>query len=138
MSEEIFRQKSLEKIKSPENLDDYIQVANPGVWLLLISVIILLAGAVVWGIFGHIDSAVDATVRAESGLLVCTVAEESVSSVQEGMTVSFGEYAAVINEIRREGESYVCSLSSGQSIPDGFYDGRIVIGSIKPLSFILN
>ena len=49
MSEEIFRKKSLDKVKSPENLDDYIQVSNPGVWLLLVSVIILLAGACVWG-----------------------------------------------------------------------------------------
>ena len=36
MNEEIFRKKSLDKVKSPENLDDYIRVSNPGVWLFIL------------------------------------------------------------------------------------------------------
>ena len=67
MNEEIFRKKSLDKVKSPESLDDYIRVANPGVWLLLISIIVLLAGACIWGFFGHIDSTVPAAVHVENG-----------------------------------------------------------------------
>ena len=38
----IFRKKSLERVQSPEQLNDYIKVANPGVWLVLIAVIIFL------------------------------------------------------------------------------------------------
>ena len=70
MNEEIFKKKSLDKVKSPESIDDYIRVSNPGVWLLLISVIVLLIGAVVWGIFGRIDSTVSASVRIENGTAV--------------------------------------------------------------------
>ena len=47
MSEEIFRKKNLDKIKSPENLNDYLRVSNPGVWMLLAAVIVLLIGAVI-------------------------------------------------------------------------------------------
>ncbi len=43
MQEKLFR----EKVKSPENLDDYIRISNPGVWLLLVSAIVLLIGACV-------------------------------------------------------------------------------------------
>ena len=46
MDNELFRKKSLEKVKSPENIDDFIRVSNPGVWLILISVIMLMVGAV--------------------------------------------------------------------------------------------
>ena len=139
MSEEIFRKKSLDKVKSPENLDDYIQVSNPGVWLLLLSVIVLLAGACVWGIFGHIDSTAETSVRVENGTIVCYVADEDISSVQEGMTVKLSGFEAVIMEIgQQEDMGYVCVLKSAQTIPDGFYEGKIVTKSIKPLSFILN
>ena len=138
-NEELFRKKSLDKVKSPENLDDYIQVSNPGVWLLLVSVIILLAGACVWGIFGHIDSTAETRVQVENGTAVCYVADEDIASVQEGMTVKLGGFEAVIMEIgHKEDIGYVCVLKSTQTIPNGFYDGKIVTKSIKPLSFILN
>ena len=55
MSEEIFREKSLEKINSPDDLHDYVKVANPGVWLVIVAVIVLLIGATVWGFFGRVQ-----------------------------------------------------------------------------------
>ena len=44
MSQPIFRQKSMEKISSPEQMNDYIRVSNPSVWMILAAVIVLLAG----------------------------------------------------------------------------------------------
>ena len=139
MSEEIFRQKSLDKVKSPENLDDYIRVSNPGVWLLLISVILLLAGACVWGIFGHIDDTVKANVHAENGEIVCYVSDDDIYSVKEGMVAQFDDYEAVVTKIEHNDEhGYVCTLQSEHKVQNGVYEGKIVIESIKPLSFILN
>ena len=34
MSDQIFRKKSLDRISSPEQLNDYIRVANPGIWMI--------------------------------------------------------------------------------------------------------
>ena len=53
-SEGVFREKSLERISEPEQLHDYIRVTSPGVWLVLIAVIVLLAGVLVWGVFGKL------------------------------------------------------------------------------------
>ena len=50
----IFRQKSLDRISSPEKLDDYVKVTTPSVWIALTAIILLLAGALVWGIFGEV------------------------------------------------------------------------------------
>ena len=139
MSEEIFRKKSLDKVKSPESLDDYIRVSNPGVWLLLISVIVLLIGAVVWGIFGHIDSTVPASVRIENGTAVCYVSEENMTSVKVGQTVKLEGCEAVIESVgNKTDDGYVCTLSNISGLADGFYEGKIIVESYKPLSFILN
>lgn len=139
MSEEIFRKKSLEKIKSPETLDDYIHVSNPGIWLLLVSIIVLLVGACIWGVLGRIDSTVPSVVHIDSDTAVCYVAVEDISAVREGMTVKFDDYQAVIAEIgSKESDGYVCILQVDGTVPSGIYDGNIVIKSIKPLSFVLN
>lgn len=139
MNEEIFRQKSLTRIKSPENLDDYIRVSNPSVWLLLITVIILLIGACVWGVYGRIDSTVRTSIYAENGIAVCYIADKDISSVKKGMTVSFNNLKAIIAEIgQKETKGYACSLQAEPSIPDGVYEGKIVTSSVKPLYFILN
>ena len=138
MKEDIFRKKSLDKVKSPENMDDYIQVANPGVWLLLISVLLLLAGAIIWGIFGHVDSTAATTVRVENGAAVCYIPDERVSSVQEGMTVQFGDGEAVISQVEMDGQDYVGILETDVSATDGIYEGKIVLQSVRPMSFIVN
>ena len=51
----IFRQKSIDKVSSPEKLDDYIRVTTPSVWVTLLAIVLLLVGAIIWGIFGEIE-----------------------------------------------------------------------------------
>ncbi|MBE5848062.1 MAG: hypothetical protein E7300_10340 [Lachnospiraceae bacterium] len=51
----IFREKSIERVSSPEQLDDYIRVTTPSVWLILFATIILIVGALVWGVLGRIE-----------------------------------------------------------------------------------
>ncbi|WP_026492478.1 hypothetical protein [Butyrivibrio sp. XPD2002] len=50
----IFREKSIERVSSPEQLNDYIQVTTPSIWIILLAVIVLLTGTLIWGIFGEI------------------------------------------------------------------------------------
>ena len=50
----IFRKKSIDKLSSPEKLDDYIRVTTPSIWVVLIAIVLLLVGAIVWGVFGEV------------------------------------------------------------------------------------
>ena len=50
----LFRKKSIDRVSSPEQLNDYIRVTKPSVWLVLIAVILLLIGMLIWGIFGSV------------------------------------------------------------------------------------
>ncbi len=51
----IFREKSMERVSSPEELNDYIRVTTPSVWIVLIALAVLLVGMLGWSIFGTVE-----------------------------------------------------------------------------------
>lgn len=53
---DLFRKKSLDSVSSPEQLNDYIRVTTPSVWLIMLGLILLLAGMIVWSVFGTVDA----------------------------------------------------------------------------------
>lgn len=59
----IFRNKSIDRVSSPEQLTDYIRVTTPAVWIILLAVTLLLAGTLIWGIFGEIRVNTDSGVK---------------------------------------------------------------------------
>ena len=50
----LFREKNIERMESPEKLTDYLSVTSPGVWLVMATIIVLLAGVCIWGVLGRI------------------------------------------------------------------------------------
>lgn len=139
MKEEIFRKKSLERIKSPDSLNEYIRVANPGVWLLLLGVIALLIGACVWGAYGHVDSTVPCLVRVDDGKAVCYVTDGNITSVTVGMPVKYaGQENAICDIGAKEDEGYACELEGVPAVSEGLYEGKVVVKRYRPMSFILN
>ena len=59
MKDSIFRKASLDRVSSPEQLNDYIRVARPSVWMILGAIVALLIGVIVWSIVGRIDGIQD-------------------------------------------------------------------------------
>lgn len=139
MNEKIFRAKSLERIKSPESLNDYVRVLNPGVWLLLGAVAVLLAGALVWSVFGRIENVVPTSVSVEDGEVVCYIGEKESKKVEEGQLLRIGELEGVIRSVGApENEECVCDVEMESPLPDGIYSAEIVTESVQPVRFILN
>ena len=52
----VFREKSLRRISSPEQMDEYIRVTTPSVWIALIALALLIAGFLIWSIFGTMET----------------------------------------------------------------------------------
>ena len=50
----IFRKKSLERVTSPEQLNDYIKVTTPSVWMIMFATLVLIVGTLFWAVFGRI------------------------------------------------------------------------------------
>jgi hypothetical protein len=54
----IFRQVALERLSSPEQLDQMMRVTNPMGWATLLALGLLLLAVIVWGIFGRVATSV--------------------------------------------------------------------------------
>ena len=48
MQNQLFRQKSLEKIQSPEVMHDYMRVTSPRLWMILTAIVVLLGGFIAY------------------------------------------------------------------------------------------
>ena len=46
---QIFRQKTLDRIASPEQLNDYLRATRPGIWIMLVVIIPAAAVSVIAG-----------------------------------------------------------------------------------------
>lgn len=135
MAKEIFRQKSLDKIKSPEELNDYVRVANPGVWLILFAAVALLVGACVFGTFGRIKTTVGARITVSNGQIECTVTDPGdFAKIKPGMGVETENAKGTVKSV----DPATGAVGIEISLSDGVYQGKIVIESIAPLSFAFN
>lgn len=89
MNETIFRKKSLERIASPDQLDDYLKVSNPSIWLILLALMLALIAAGAWCFLGKMPATM-AGVGVQSGTeALCFVPAADGYSVEAGMSVSF-------------------------------------------------
>jgi hypothetical protein len=157
MNQELFRKKSLDKVSSPEQLNEYIRVANPGVWMVLAAIVILLAGVVVWGFIGHLDTTLPTALVCENGEATIYVKEADIEKIKVGMPVRVGERECAVSEISKEPSRvdgriseyamHASGLAAGEwvyavkvsgNFADGVQKAEIVIESISPISFILN
>lgn len=60
MESGLFRKSSLEHISSPERLNEYIKITNPGIWAILLGCLALLIATGFWGFYGSIPDSVRA------------------------------------------------------------------------------
>ncbi|MEM1483440.1 hypothetical protein V6615_01035 [Oscillospiraceae bacterium PP1C4] len=156
-SNTIFRKASLDRVSSPEQLNDYIKISRPGVWLNLGTVIVLLIGVCVWGVFGTLTSTKDAVTLVQGGKAICYVTAGEAKSLAIGMQVRIGDntgsitsFASTPIKITDDFDAYALYLSGlktgdwvvpvtiGISVPDGTYTAKIVLETISPISFVLN
>lgn len=157
MNNQIFRKKSIDRMSSPEQLNDYIKVTNPGVWMALAAIVILLIGVCVWGVFGKLETKLPVAAVSQDGQTVLYVKEDNIASVRENMSVYVGDETykvtsvssqpvAVTEEIseyaRHTGElsigEWVYIVQIDGNIPDGAYRAQIVTDSVSPLYFVFN
>lgn len=59
MESNLFRKSSLERVSSPERLNDYIKITHPGVFSVLFGCLAILIAVGLWGIYGSIPDSVN-------------------------------------------------------------------------------
>lgn len=77
----IFRQESLDRVTSPEQLNDYIRVSTPSVWLILGAFFILVISVIVWGVTGTLPQTESLNgVIEKDHTVVCYIGTDSLES----------------------------------------------------------
>lgn len=100
MKNNVFRKKSLDRISSPEQLNSYIKVSNPSIWLILSALIIIIVSLFIWSISGNITTKVPANAIIKSSAdtpdtLICYVLPENAGNIKKNMDVNIcGLYAS--------------------------------------------
>ena len=156
-NESLFRKKAMESMSTPEQLNDYLRVTGPGVWMVLAAVIVLLMTMIIWGVVGRIETTLTVTACAQDGRVVCYVPEDEGAGLQAGMPVRIDGEEFVLSSVPErpvpvdgaldEYAMHVSGLSSGMwmypaeadaDLPDGLYQAKIVTESLRPMSFLTN
>ena len=151
--------KKFKKVNSPDQLNQYIRLSNPGVWILLLAIVVLLVGVCIWGYFGKIDTKIKSVVISDNYTSYLYVKEEDIAKIKNGMQVELNNNENIF-EIAEVGETpekvtedmdeyarhlgnfqvgewvYKCSLN--KNVKEGTYSANVVIESIAPMTFITN
>ena len=129
----IFREKSI-RPSSPDQLNDYLRVTSPGVWVVLAAVILLMAGTIAWATVGTLGTTEKARILVEEETAL--IVSEGTTAPEAGMLlrVAGQEYSIVATQNGEYGQT----LGVAQvSLPDGAYDAELVIEQIHPIRFLL-
>lgn len=87
MSNTLFRKASLDRISSPEQLNDYIKVSNPSIWAVIIALCVLLVTVFIWSMIGRLPTNVDVVGVMHNGKAMCYLNMKDVASVKVGQPV---------------------------------------------------
>lgn len=154
----LFREKNLERLESPEKLNDYLRVTSPGVWLVLATVIVLLIGVCIWGVFGTIQATTQAAVVTQDGQSTCLVPAAALQGVLENRTVEIDgvkmglEPAVLEPDVISESTNVYIMLAGGHKVgdivypitlteplkADGIVTGTLITETLSPMSLFFN
>ena len=80
MPKTIFRQEAVDRMASPEQLDELMPVTSPRGWIALAGLSVLLVLGIAWGFLGKIETAVEGT-----GVLVRPEGMDVVVTLEDGV-----------------------------------------------------
>lgn len=161
MDNNIFRKKSIDRISSPESLTNYIKVANPSVWLVLVAIMMMLIGLLLWASIDDISDNFSFYILSDGQKCVCYLPENDENLLIgnetiniEGAEYALGTVASMPEKMDKEDsdEAYILHLMDNDSdkelwvykievkaeLPEGIYTGYLNGKSIKPISYITN
>ena len=131
-------EKSLDRISSPEQLNDYLKVTRPAVWAVLVAVILLLVGTLVWSSFAYIGSFVDGVAEVENGVMTVRFEDKTFAGrVKEGMNVKVGDHTDAIHTVGRD-SSGSDFAQADTDLENGIYDATVMYRETQVLDLLFD
>ena len=126
------------RISSPEQLNDYLKVTSPKIWLLLVAVVLFVAGLLLWSSFTTIESYATGTAQSVGGEMVVTFDDANKASrVKAGMEMEVGDVKTEILSVGTNENGDIIA-SAQANIPDGSYSVRVGYKASQVISMLLN
>lgn len=130
-----FSQRALDRINSPEQLHDYMKVTNPGVWIILAAVILLLAGMFAWASVGKLETTAKAMAVVENGTARVMLTGIAAAPVTSEMSVRIDSQDYPIATVEQDEYGRAVALVP-VTLPNGSYDAKIILETLSPISFL--
>lgn len=132
-NQKLFRKKALDRISSPDQLTDYLRVTSPGIWLVLLAVIIILCGFAVWASIGTLKTYAPASVKVSDGMAEVVTRKDEM--LEAGMALEVGSKTYHIDYTYTDETGRMIGYSV-VDLPEGSYDGSVLIEEIRPVDFL--
>ena len=137
MEQQLFRKKVMDRISSPDRLQDYMRVTNPGVWMILAAVIALLGGLFVLSCIGRIEVTISTEWKVKDGKATAEFPVDQADDVYLDSTVRIDGKEAKIESIG-EPDDETCTVTAKIDLKNGTYKGVIVTEEVRPIMFLWN
>lgn len=138
MAGQVFRSKAVDRLSSPEQINDYLHVTKPSVWIALIAIVLLLAGALIWSSMVSINSYAEGTATVEDGMMTVTFDDvEYARNVQVGMTVDVGASHTTIISVGTQADGTPFAHAE-TTLADGTYTARVSYRQTQVLKLLFN
>ena len=138
MDQKLFRQKSVDRISSPEQLNDYLRVTSPAVWIILLAVMLLLAGLLIWSSTAVIESYVEGAAEVKDSMMTIRFTDQNLAkNIQEGMTVSVGDHECAVATVGRDSNGLIIATAH-TALPDGFYPVKVCYKQKQVMDLLFN
>lgn len=132
----MFRKKAMRHFSSPEDLTSYLRVTTPGMWVIMAAVIVLLVGVFAWASVGTLETTVDATAIVKDHTAEVVAAGQEADTLKPGMPLRIASQDFVIASV--DLDEYGRAIAQAEvSLPDGTYEGVIVVEQTHPITFLL-
>ena len=151
------------KITSPDQLNNYIRVTSPGIWIVIAAILVLLSGLFFWLFTGQLEVSLHTPIFTRDTESFAFIPREKLHGVAAGTparilnTQTSGTVTAIASEPltftdiesitgRNAAASMMIDYSSRSlcmvslNVPDapqGVSQAVIVIDTVKPISFLL-
>lgn len=145
MNENLFRKESLDKVKNPEQTDEYLKVTNPSFWLIVLAAVILAVSFAYWGFVGTIPNRTAAIGVVENGKVTVFMSAENVMAIGDSLEVLIDGVSHQVTDVKSElfsasqiKEIYGESLNPAEMNFVIMADATGVSDGIKSLSVVTN
>ena len=125
MQKQIFRQETMDRLRSPEDLNDYLHVTKKSTWVVLGIIVFLLAALIVWSATTQIASVLEGTAVVENGQVTITfTSDRAASYVKAGVDAMIGETEVHITSVGQDSDGNLIAVGEA-AIPDGSYAAQV-------------